>query len=190
MNKNNVDKTTSEIAGYRIHSKPDDYFWNAYQALMQAEDQDSMQLCFGYYRNINSQEQFVFEHAWLKFNGTIIDPSLSIFGPSKIEDYIYIEFFSLSAEKAKCFYKYVCEMNLNRTSSSDKIFSFSLLGYLQYDNQYDEFSKGMDIIAAEHYVCINRSSMMSLWWYNDMNGPMNELTFEQMLINKTSHETI
>ena len=81
-------------------------------------------------------------------------------------------------------------MNLNRTSSSDKIFSFSLLGYLQYDNQYDEFSKGMDIIAAEHYVCINRSSMMSLWWYNDMNGPMNELTFEQMLINKTSHETI
>ena len=127
MNKNNVDKVISKFIGFVINSTPDDYFWNAYQALKHAADQDSVELCFGYYRNINSQEQFVFEHAWLKLNGTIIDPSLSIFGPSRIEDYIYIEIFSLSVEKAKCFYEYVREMNLNRASSTDKTFSFNLL---------------------------------------------------------------
>ena len=190
MKSKDVNKVESSVLALTIYSDPDDYFWNAYEGMLLALDQESIRFCFGYYRNINSKERFVFEHAWLEINGIIFDPSLSIFGPSKLEDYIYIEFFSLTAEETKNYRAYAEETNLKRVASSERIIGFNLFGYLEYGEKYDDFAKGMDIVAAENYTCIDRNSLIRLGFYNDMNGPLNELTFERMLIKKPSDETV
>ena len=176
-----------------LYIKPDDILWNSYmgQLLRLDLDQESMRLCFGCYRNINSKERFVFEHAWLEINGIICDPFNNWDLPRKLEEYIYIEFFSLTAEETKNFRAYEEETNLKRVASSERIVGFNLFGYLEYGEKYDDFAKGMDIIADENYTFIDRESRLRLGFYNNnQKVGHDELAFEKMLIKKPSDETV
>ena len=67
-----------------------------------------------------------------------------------------------------------------------------MLGYLLYNGEkYDDFAKGMDIIADENYTFIDRESRLRLGFYNNnQKVGQNELAFEKMLIKKPSDETV
>ena len=99
MHNPKINKEMSKWVAETIDSKPDDYFMNALLGMHVLPEQENLRFCFGYYRNINSKERFVFEHAWIEYNDTIIDTSLVVHGVSKLEDYIYILFISLTLEE-------------------------------------------------------------------------------------------
>ena len=191
MKSKDVNKVESTRGMY---IKPDDILWNSYmgQLLRLDLDQESMRLCFGCYRNINSKKRFVFEHAWLEINGIICDPFNNWDLPRKLEEYIYIEFFSLTAEETKSFRAYVEEEKLSRQWTHEYIDSMCMLGYLLYNGEkYDDFAKGMDIIADENYTFIDRESRLRLGFYNNnQKVDHNELAFEKMLIKEPSDETV
>ena len=192
MKNNKADKALSIIMANCINSKADDCFWNAYMGMYIHGPQkpSNVRYCFGCYRNTNSKERFVYEHAWLELNGIIYDPSLSVFAASKLEDYIYIELFNVSIQEIESWRAHIEVANKLRYSGDERIASFSILGYIQYDcEKYDDFVKGMNIIAAENYTCIDRNSKRRIGFYNEMK-PVDDLAFEKMLIKKPSDETV
>ena len=171
-----IDKKMSKWVAETIDSKPDDYFMNALLGMCVLPEQENARFCFGYYRNINSKERFVFEHAWIEYNDTIIDPSLVVHGVSKLEDYTYIRFISLTLEEIEG-HRAHCEEN------PDGMIGFNLFGYVLYDeDKHKDFTNGMHIIAAKNYACIPTETLIRIRFYDNIKEPINELTFERMLV--------
>ena len=176
MKNPKVNKKMSKWVAETIDSKPDDYFMNALLGMHVLPDQENLRFCFGYYRNINSKERFVFEHAWIEYNDTIIDPSLVVHGVSKLEDYTYIRFISLTLEEIEG-HRAHCEEN------PDGMIGFNLFGYVLYDeDKHKDFTNGMRIIAAKNYACIPTETLIRIRFFDNIEDPIDELTFEKMFV--------
>jgi hypothetical protein len=171
-----VDKKMSKWVAEIIDSKPDNYFMNALLGMHVLPEQENVRFCFGYYRNINSKERFVFEHAWIEYNDTIIDPSLVVHGISKLEDYTYIRFIRLTLEEIEGHRAHCID-------NPDGMIGFNLFGYVLYDKEkYDDFIKGMKIIEGIDYMCVDKETIIKLALYIDIKDPIDELTYENILV--------
>ena len=140
-----VDNEMSKWVAETIDSKPDDYFMNALLGMCVLPEQENARFCFGYYRNINSKERFVFEHAWIEYNGVIIDPTL-VLKKYRLENYIYFSVGDFELEEISDFYFYNIQ---NSEDFENELDCHSVCMTLE---KAEEYYLGMERIKALNYI--------------------------------------
>ena len=145
MKNPKVNKKMSKWVAETIDSKPDDYFMNALLGMHVLPEQENLRFCFGYYRNINSKERFVFEHAWIEYNGVIIDPTL-VLKKYRLEDYIYFSVGCFELEEISDFYFYNIQ---NSEDFENELDCHSVCMTLE---KAEEYYLGMERIKALNYI--------------------------------------
>ena len=101
--------------------------------------------CFGYYRSRHSLDIFVIEHAWIEYNGVIIDPTL-VLKKYKLEDYIYFSVGSFELEEISDFYFYNIQ---NSEDFENELDCHSVCMTLE---KAEEYYLGMERIKALNYI--------------------------------------
>ena len=140
-----VDNEMSRWVAETIESRPDYYFMNALMAMYLMPDPDKARFCFGYYRSKQSLDIFVIEHAWIEYNGVIIDPTL-VLKKYKLEDYIYFSVGCFELEEISDFYFYNIQ---NSEDFENELDCHSVCMTLE---KAEEYYLGMERIKALNYI--------------------------------------
>ena len=140
-----VDNEMSKWVAETIDSKPEYYFMNALMGMYLMPEPDKARLCFGYYRSRHSLDIFVIEHAWIEYNGVIIDPTL-VLKKYKLEDYIYFSVGSFELEEISDFYFYNIQ---NSEDFENELDCHSVCMTLE---KAEEYYLGMERIKALNYI--------------------------------------
>jgi hypothetical protein len=118
---------------------------NALMAMYLMPDPDKARFCFGYYRSKQSLDIFVIEHAWIEYNGVIIDPTL-VLKKYKLEDYIYFSVGCFELEEISDFYFYNIQ---NSEDFENELDCHSVCMTLE---KAEEYYLGMERIKALNYI--------------------------------------
>ena len=145
MKNPKVNKKMSRWVAETIDSKPEYYFMNALLGMYLMPEPDNARFCFGYYRSRNSLDIFVIEHAWIEYNGVIIDPTL-VLKKYRLEDYIYFSVGCFELEEISDFYFYNIQNSEDFENELDCHSVCMTLG------KAEEYFLGMERIKALNYI--------------------------------------
>ena len=140
-----VDNEMSKWVAETIDSKPEYYFMNALLGMYLMPEPYNARFCFGYYRSRHSLDIFVIEHAWIEYNGVIIDPTL-VLKKYKLEDYIYFSVGCFELEEISDFYFYNIQNSEDFENELDCHSVCMTLG------KEEEYYLGMERIKALNYI--------------------------------------
>ena len=140
-----VDNEMSKWVAETIDSKPEYYFMNALLGMYLMPEPDNARFCFGHYRSRNSLDIFVIEHAWIEYNGVIIDPTL-VLKKYRLEDYIYFSVGCFELEEISDFYFYNIQ---NSEDFENELDCHSVCMTLE---KAEEYYLGMERIKALNYI--------------------------------------
>ena len=140
-----VDNEMSKWVAETIDSKPEYYFMNALLGMYLMPEPYNARFCFGYYRSRHSLDIFVIEHAWIEYNGVIIDPTL-VLKKYKLEDYIYFSVGCFELEEISDFYFYNIQ---NSEDFENELDCHSVCMTLE---KAEEYYLGMERIKALNYI--------------------------------------
>jgi len=140
-----VDNEMSKWVAETIDSKPEYYFMNALLGMYLMPEPYNARFCFGYYRSRHSLDIFVIEHAWIEYNGVIIDPTL-VLKKYRLENYIYFSVGDFELEEISDFYFYNIQ---NSEDFENELDCHSVCMTLE---KAEEYYLGMERIKALNYI--------------------------------------
>ena len=147
MHHPKIDKKMSRWVAETIDSKPEYYFMNALMDMYLMPEPDKARFCIGFYRSRHSLDIFVMEHAWIEYNGVIIDPTL-VLKKYRLEDYIYFSVGCFELEEISDFYFYNIQ---NSEDFENELDCHSVCASL---GKAEKYSSYMERIRALNYICI------------------------------------
>ena len=145
MKNPEVDKKMSKWVAKNIDSKPKHYFMNVLMGMYLMPEPDKAIFCMGYHRNIQRKDNWVIEHAWIEYNGVIIDPTL-VLKKYRLEDYIYFSVGCFELEEISDFYFYNIQ---NSEDFENELDCHSVCMTLE---KAEEYYLGMERIKALNYI--------------------------------------
>ena len=140
-----VDNEMSKWVAETIDSKPEYYFMNALMGMYLMPEPDKAIFCMGYHRNIQRKDNWVIEHAWIEYNGVIIDPTL-VLKKYRLENYIYFSVGDFELEEISDFYFYNIQ---NSEDFENELDCHSVCMTLE---KAEEYYLGMERIKALNYI--------------------------------------
>ena len=143
-----VDKKMSRWVAETIDSKPEYYFMNALMGMYLMPEPDNAIFCMGYHRNIHRKDNWVIEHAWIEYDGVIIDPTLVMNDELPLEDYNYFDVMRFTLEEISDYYE---NHIMDDTDDDDDLGCETLCYMLEKQQEYDV---GMKCIKALDYICL------------------------------------
>ena len=143
-----IDKKMSKWVAKNIDSKPRHYFMNALMGMYLMPEPDKAIFCMGYHRNIQRKDNWVIEHAWIEYNGVIIDPTLIMNDELPLEGYNYFEVMRFTLEEITDSYE---EHMMNDAEYHDDL-GCEILCYMAYKKL--EYDLAMKYIEALDYICL------------------------------------
>ena len=135
----------SKWVAKNIDSKPKHYFMNALMGMYLMPEPDKAIFCMGYHRNIQRKDNWVIEHAWIEYNGVIIDPTL-VLKKYRLENYIYFSVGDFELEEISDFYFYNIQ---NSEDFENELDCHSVCMTLE---KAEEYYLGMERIKALNYI--------------------------------------
>ena len=148
MHNPKIDKEMSRWVAETIDSKPEYYFMNALMGMYLMPEPDKARFCVGFYRYRYSLDIYVIEHAWIEYNGVIIDPTLILNKDIRLIDYIYFGMGCFELEEISEFYFYNIQ---NSEDFENELDCHSVCASL---GKAEKYSSYMERIRALNYICI------------------------------------